>query len=42
VKAKKAQAELQKELAKTKVVPGRHAQFLPLTPPPGKHSVPPR
>lgn len=40
VKAKKAQAELQKELAKTKVVPGRHAQFLPITPPPANTPLP--
>jgi len=40
VKAKKAQAELQKELARTKVVPGRHAQFLPLTPAPANTPLP--
>ncbi|HYW72091.1 MAG TPA: hypothetical protein VE961_13725, partial [Pyrinomonadaceae bacterium] len=32
-KAKKAQLELQKELSKTRVVPGRHPELLPLTQP---------
>jgi cellulose synthase/poly-beta-1,6-N-acetylglucosamine synthase-like glycosyltransferase/peptidoglycan/xylan/chitin deacetylase (PgdA/CDA1 family) len=33
-KAKKARVELERELAKTKVVPGRHPELLPLTPAP--------
>ena len=39
-KAKKAQAELQKELAKTRVVPGRHAELLPVAPPPTNTPLP--
>ncbi|PYS74513.1 MAG: polysaccharide deacetylase, partial [Acidobacteria bacterium] len=39
-KAKKAQADLQKELAKTKVVPGRHAELLPVAPPPTNTPLP--
>jgi cellulose synthase/poly-beta-1,6-N-acetylglucosamine synthase-like glycosyltransferase/peptidoglycan/xylan/chitin deacetylase (PgdA/CDA1 family)/spore germination protein YaaH len=39
-KAKKARVELERELAKTKVVPGRHPELLPLTPPPTTTPLP--
>ena len=39
-KAKKAQAELQKELSRTRVVPGRHAALLPVAPPPANTPLP--
>jgi cellulose synthase/poly-beta-1,6-N-acetylglucosamine synthase-like glycosyltransferase/peptidoglycan/xylan/chitin deacetylase (PgdA/CDA1 family) len=39
-KAKKAQAELQKALSQTAVVPGRHAELLPVAPPPANTPLP--
>ncbi|HYV24848.1 MAG TPA: glycosyltransferase [Pyrinomonadaceae bacterium] len=39
-KAKKAQAELQKELSRTKIVPGRHAALLPVAPAPSNTPLP--
>jgi peptidoglycan-N-acetylglucosamine deacetylase len=39
-KAKKAQADLQKELSRTKVVPGRHAALLPVAPAPANTPLP--
>lgn len=39
-KAKKAQAELQKALSQTRVVPGRHAELLPVAPPPASTPLP--
>ena len=39
-KARKAQADLQKELARTKVVPGRHAALQPVAPPPASTPLP--
>ncbi|MFN2576523.1 MAG: polysaccharide deacetylase family protein [Pyrinomonadaceae bacterium] len=40
VKAKKAQAELQKELSQTRVVPGRRPELLPVAPPPANTPMP--
>jgi peptidoglycan-N-acetylglucosamine deacetylase len=40
-KAKKAQAELQKALSQTRVVPGRHPELLPLATPPSNAPLPP-
>ena len=39
-KAKKAQAELQKALSQTRVVPGKHAELLPVAPPPTNSPLP--
>jgi cellulose synthase/poly-beta-1,6-N-acetylglucosamine synthase-like glycosyltransferase/peptidoglycan/xylan/chitin deacetylase (PgdA/CDA1 family) len=39
-KAKKAQAELQKELSRTRIVPGRHAALLPVAPAPSNTPLP--
>ena len=39
-KAKKAQAELQKALSQTRVMPGRHAALMPMAPPPTNSPLP--
>ena len=39
-KAKKAQAELQKELSQTRVVPGKRAELMPIVPPPTTTPLP--
>ncbi len=40
LRAKKAQAELQKELAQTRVVPGKRPELMPLAPPPANTPLP--
>ena len=39
-KAKKAQAELQKALSQTRVVPGKRAELMPIAPPPSNTPLP--
>jgi cellulose synthase/poly-beta-1,6-N-acetylglucosamine synthase-like glycosyltransferase/peptidoglycan/xylan/chitin deacetylase (PgdA/CDA1 family)/spore germination protein YaaH len=39
-KAKKAQAELQKALSQTRVVPGKRAELMPIVPPPSNTPLP--
>src|SRR6266498_2732556 len=39
-KARKAQAELQKELSQTRVVPGKRAELMPIVPPPTTTPLP--